>query len=153
MPRIARVDLGGMIQHALGRGNNRNTVFHDRLDYEIMIRLMLRATEAVPMRILAWCLKPNHYHFVLWPHEDGDMGRWLHRLLTSHARRHHLRRGTSGSLWGAVTSPSRSSRAGPNCRSCSTSRGMRSRQPSFPEPRTGAGRAFGNGFTETSLQS
>jgi putative transposase len=25
----------------------------------------------VPMRVLAWCLMPNHFHLVLWPHDQG----------------------------------------------------------------------------------
>ena len=51
------------------------------------------------MRLAAWCLMPNHFHFVLWPREDGDIGRWMHWLLTSHVRRHHKRYGTDGRIW------------------------------------------------------
>lgn len=49
--------------------------------------------------MLAWCLMPNHFHLVMWPHEDGDLSRWMQWLLTSHVRRHHLRYETSGRIW------------------------------------------------------
>jgi putative transposase len=42
---------------------------------------------------------PNHFHFVLWPLEDGDLGRWMHWLMTSHVRRHHAMHGTQGHVW------------------------------------------------------
>ena len=39
------------------------------------------------MRVLAYCLVPNHFHLALWPAKDGDLSRWMHRLLTTHVRR------------------------------------------------------------------
>ncbi len=42
---------------------------------------------------------PNHFHLVLWPHGDGDLGRWMQWLLTSHVRRYHRHRGGSGHVW------------------------------------------------------
>ena len=32
------------------------------------------------MRILSYCLMPNHWHFVLWPESDGDLGRFMQRM-------------------------------------------------------------------------
>jgi hypothetical protein len=26
---------------------------------------------------------PNHFHLVLWPYRDGDLGRWMQWLLTN----------------------------------------------------------------------
>jgi putative transposase len=42
---------------------------------------------------------PNHVHFVLWPRADGDLGRWMQWLMTSHVRRHHRRHHGSGHIW------------------------------------------------------
>jgi len=60
---------------------------------------MRRASERIPMRVLAWCLMPNHVHLVLWPHFDGDLGRWMHWLLTSHVLAHRRRYETIGRIW------------------------------------------------------
>ena len=42
---------------------------------------------------------PNHFHLVLRPHADGDLGRFMQWLLMAHARRYHRHYGTSGHIW------------------------------------------------------
>jgi putative transposase len=83
----------------MSRGNGRATVFHDASDYDAFVELLYRAKKRLPMRVLAWCLMPNHFHLVLLPHRDGDLGRWMHWLLTAHVQRHRWRHGTVGRIW------------------------------------------------------
>lgn len=99
MPRVARSSLGGLCYHVIDRGNGRATVYHDEPDYEAFVSLIGRACEHVPMRVLAYCLMPNHLHFVVWPMGDGDLGRWMHWLLTTHVHAYHRLYGTNGRLW------------------------------------------------------
>lgn len=99
MARTARASKGGICYHVINRGNAQATVFHDPSDYESFIRLFAKACERIPMRILCYCLMPNHFHLVIWPHNDGDMSRWMQWLLTSHVRRYHRLRGSSGRVW------------------------------------------------------
>jgi putative transposase len=51
------------------------------------------------MRLVGFCVMPNHFHAVLWPHNDGDMGTWMQCLLTSHVRGYRKRRRDSGHVW------------------------------------------------------
>ena len=99
MGRTARIAPGGVCYHVMSRGNKRETVFHTAADYDDFVWLMASACERIPMRLLAYCLMPNHFHFVLWPHDTGDMSQWMHWLLTSHVVRYHKKRGTSGRVW------------------------------------------------------
>lgn len=99
MPRSARGPTGGICCHALNRGNARQAVFHDEADYADFLNLMGLACQRTPMRVLAWCLMPNHFHMVLWPHEDGDLARWMQWLATCHVRRYHSRYKGSGHGW------------------------------------------------------
>jgi len=99
MPRTARASKGGICYHVINRGNARSIVYHDSQDYRSFIQLMTKAGDRIPMRILSYCLMPNHFHLVLWPFGDGDISRWMQWLLTSHVRRHHRLRGTSGRIW------------------------------------------------------
>jgi putative transposase len=99
MPRTARAAVGGMCYHVLNRGNARTEVFHKADDYAAFLRLFPLGVERLPMRILAFCLMPNHFHLVLWPHNDGDLGRFMQWLLTSHVRRYHRHYQTSGHVW------------------------------------------------------
>ena len=99
MARTARSVVGGVCYHVINRGNRRATVFHTPADYDGFTALMARASERMPMRILAYCLMPNHFHFVLWPRGDQDTSRWMHWLMTTHVVRYHKAHGTSGRIW------------------------------------------------------
>ena len=99
MPRTARASVGGMWYHALNRGNRREAVFHKPGDYDAFVEAMIDARARVPVDLLGYCLMPNHFHLVLRPHHDGDLGRWMQWLLTTHARRYHRHYGTSGHVW------------------------------------------------------
>ncbi len=48
------------------------------------------------MRLLAYCLLPNHFHLLLWPREDGDLPRFMRRLTMTHTQRWHAHRRTAG---------------------------------------------------------
>ena len=80
-----------MCYHALNRGNRRAVVFHDTEDYGAFVHLFAPASGRVSMRVLAYCLMPNHFHLVLWPRHDGDLSAWMQWLLTSYVR-HYQRR-------------------------------------------------------------
>jgi putative transposase len=102
MPRTARASAGNYCYHVLNRGNARQEVFHKVDDYAAFLRLIAEANDrydGAPMRLLAYCLMPNHFHLVLWPREDGDLSRWMQWLLTSHVRRYHRHYHSSGHVW------------------------------------------------------
>jgi putative transposase len=99
MPRTARASLGGWTYHVLNRGNARAQVFHKPEDYHAFLEMIGEATIRIPMRVLAYCLMPNHFHLALWPHHDGDLSRWMHWLLTTHVRRYLRHYRSSGHVW------------------------------------------------------
>ena len=99
MPRVARAAVGGLVYHVINRGNARGDVFHKPEDFAAFLNLMRQASERLPMRLLAYCLLGNHFHFVLWPHEDGDLSRWMQWLMTAHVRRYHRHYKSSGHVW------------------------------------------------------
>ena len=39
---------------------------------------------------------PNHWHFVVWPREDGELTQFLRRLTHTHTQRWHAHRRTAG---------------------------------------------------------
>ena len=96
MPRTARVAPGGYVFHVLNRGNERRTLFEAEGDYLAFLRVFGETVERVPLKILAWCLMPNHWHLVLWPQKDGELGRFMQRLTTTPVRRWRLYRQSVG---------------------------------------------------------
>ena len=99
MPRTARASVGGVCYHVLNRGNGQTQVYHTDADYQGFVNLIAAGSERLPMRVVAACLMPNHFHLVLWPFCDGDLSRWMQWLMTSHVRRYHRRYGGSGHVW------------------------------------------------------
>ncbi len=77
-----------MVQHVLNRGNGRMKLFHKPADYQAFVDLMGEALDRVKgMRLLGWCLMPNHWHLALWPREDEDLSAFMRWLSNTHVRR------------------------------------------------------------------
>jgi putative transposase len=91
--------VGGLCYHALNRGNGRQQVFFTDGDYHAFLKALGHACQELPMRVLGFCLMPNHFHLVFWPHKDHDLGRWMHWLLNAYVRRYHQHYHSSGHLW------------------------------------------------------
>ena len=96
MPRRLRMDVGGIAYHVLNRRVGRLVMFDKDADYLAFEKVLAEAGGKVPMRLLAYCLMPNHWHLVLWPQEDGYLSRYMQWLTTTHMRRWHAHHGTRG---------------------------------------------------------
>lgn len=96
MPRRPRTATGGYIYHVLNRAVARATVFYKGGDYAAFERVLRQAKDKMPMRLLAYCLMPNHFHLVLWPHHDGELSEFLHWLTLTHTMRWHAHYHNSG---------------------------------------------------------
>lgn len=99
MPRKARIDRGGLCYHVLNRGNERQTVFHNDNEYASFVQLLQRAKRQQDMRVLAFCLMPNHFHLCLWPYHDGDLGRFMQWLMTAHVAQFRKSHPGIGHVW------------------------------------------------------
>jgi putative transposase len=96
MPRRARVTPGGLAYHVLNRTVAGLPLFRKDADYEAFERIMIEAHERHPLRILAWCLMRNHWHFVVWPREEGEVTDYFRWLAHTHAMRWHVAHNTVG---------------------------------------------------------
>src|SRR5689334_18424939 len=96
MPRRARRAPGGVIYHVLNRAVGRMRIFRKHTDYLAFQQVMLQAHERHPIRLLGYCLMPNHFHFVLWPTEDGELSKHMHWLTMTHTQRWRNLRGLVG---------------------------------------------------------
>lgn len=96
MPRPLRTTPGGLVYHVLNRANARRRIFDRDGDYFAFERALAQVQQRIPMRILAWCLMPNHWHLMLWPREDGDLSRYMRLVTLTHTQRWHAHRATTG---------------------------------------------------------
>ena len=96
MGRPKRTDLGGLVYHVLNRANAQMTIFESDADYGAFETVVAAAVERVSMRLLAYCVMPNHWHLVLHPRKDGDLSRFMTWLTLTHTQRWHAHRSTAG---------------------------------------------------------
>jgi len=101
MPRSKRADEAGAIYHTMNRGNLRADLFHKPADYDAFLRLLGEGLEKYPLEIFSIALMPNHWHLVVRPAKDGQMGRFLGWLSATHTLRYraHTRRDYPGHLY------------------------------------------------------
>jgi REP element-mobilizing transposase RayT len=74
-------------------------LFRMDADFEAFERMMAEAHDRQPIRILSYCVLPNHWHFVVWPEKDGQLTYFFRRLAHTHAVRwrvSHATRSTVG---------------------------------------------------------
>jgi putative transposase len=96
MPRAARLAIGGVVYHVLNRAAGRRRIFAEPADYAAFERILSTAQERVEMRLLAYCVMPNHWHLVLWPDKDGALSRFMARVTQIHTQRWHAQCGSAG---------------------------------------------------------
>ena len=64
--------LPGHTYHVYNQGNNRVPIFYEREDYLLFIKKMRKAL--LPhSSILAWCLMPNHFHWLIQINSDYEV--------------------------------------------------------------------------------
>ncbi len=96
MPRGPRIAPGGLIYHVFNRSAGKMHMFRKDADYVAFERVMLEAHERHPIRILSYCILSNHWHFVVWPREDGELSAFFRWLANTHAMRWRVAHRTVG---------------------------------------------------------
>ena len=96
MPRTARIAPGGFVYHVLNRGVGRRRLFDKPADFDAFEEVVRETLAVRPMRVCAYCVLPNHWHFVLWPERDGELAAFMQRLTITHVTRWQKHRGKVG---------------------------------------------------------
>lgn len=96
MPRIRRAIPPHSVLHVVNRGNDRRALFRGPDNYDDFLHLVERTLRQVPLRVLAYALMPNHWHFVVWPAHAKELSQFMHRVTAAHAARVRYETGTIG---------------------------------------------------------
>lgn len=92
MPRQARADAAGQCYHVMARGIERRAIFSDDEDYVDLLERLEVWLRRSGGKCLAWCLMPNHFHFMLLRGER-PLSELMHHVMTGYAvhynHRHH----------------------------------------------------------------
>jgi putative transposase len=74
-------------------------VFRADDDFRCYLALLRRHSVANGMRILAYCLRPNHVHLIAVPRRADSLALTLDRTQSEYALAWNRTRGGSGHLW------------------------------------------------------
>jgi putative transposase len=73
MPRQPRLDLAGLPQHVVQRGNNRQPCFLREQDYRCYIQMLREASQQQNCLVHAYVLMTNHVHLLVTPSLKGAL--------------------------------------------------------------------------------
>jgi putative transposase len=76
-----------MVFHVLNRRVERLPLFKKDDDFNAFEDIIKKTLAHRPMRICAYCLMPNHWHFLLWPEKNEDLARFMQGLTNTHVQR------------------------------------------------------------------
>ena len=98
MPRKARIDAPGALQHIIFRGIEKKPIFRDDCDRDRFIERLGRLLLMTTTSCYAWALMPNHVHLLL---RTGLMplATVMRRLLTGYAQHFNRRHKRCGHLF------------------------------------------------------
>ncbi|MDP3792470.1 MAG: transposase [bacterium] len=87
MPRSPRIIEADEIYHVLNRSNAKVRIFETDKDYLAFEKVLFEAKEKYPIRILSYCIMPNHWHFVMQSEKDNDLPTFMRWLTQTHTQR------------------------------------------------------------------
>ena len=99
MPRSRRIIYPGYPHHITHRGNGGQVIFFNEGDKQYYLSLLAHYSATFDCRILGYCLMMNHVHLVITPDEYDNLGRCMHGVAFSYARRFNKINQRGGHLW------------------------------------------------------
>lgn len=99
MPRSTRLDLPGVAQHVIQRGNNRQSCFLHDGDRRHYLGALREASLRYDCAIHAYVLMDNHVHLLMTPAQVGGLSRLMQLLGRNYVRYLNDRVGRTGTLW------------------------------------------------------
>jgi REP element-mobilizing transposase RayT len=98
MPRKARIDMPGLLQHVIVRGIEKSKIFFNDDDRQIFLARFSSLLEETATDCFAWALLGNHFHLLLRCNRI-ELSNVMRRLLTSYAINFNHRHSRSGHLF------------------------------------------------------
>jgi putative transposase len=91
--------LPGVPCHITQRGVDRRETFSSDADRLTYLQLVWQNLKEAEVRILGWCLMPNHVHLVAIPGREDSLAVLLRRAHGRYAQYYNARVGRNGHLW------------------------------------------------------
>ncbi len=99
MARLPRIVVPRYPHHIVQRGNNREKIFLDSVDYEMYLSFLSKYSEDKGATIFAYCLMPNHVHLMVRPSEKEALAKMMQGITLCYTKYFNGKNGRTGRLW------------------------------------------------------
>jgi len=85
--------------HLYNRGAHKVTIFREEDNYYFVLNRIKRYLQQFELTMIAYCLLPNHYHFLIKQRHDHPAGLLPQRVFNSYSKAYNHRYDHSGTLF------------------------------------------------------
>ena len=99
MARLARFSVIGYPHQVTQRGNYEQPVFEEEADFRRYLGWLRSYADRYKIEVWAYCLMPNHVHYVCIPKAEDALSRGFNALHMKYAQYFHGKKRVTGHLW------------------------------------------------------
>ena len=99
MARLPRLNLAGIPQHIVQRGNNRQVCFFSEQDYTAYLYTLKEYSQKYKVDVHSYVLMTNHVHLLLTPKDANGVSRLMQSLGRYYVRYINQVYSRTGTLW------------------------------------------------------
>jgi REP element-mobilizing transposase RayT len=85
--------------HIYNRGCNKENIFFNPENYIYLLRKIQNTRHKYGATLLAYCLMPNHYHFLARQESERPLSDWIQTLFNGYTQAINKQQGRSGTLF------------------------------------------------------
>ncbi|MFH1354847.1 MAG: transposase [Candidatus Omnitrophota bacterium] len=99
MPRTARITVENACYHIITRGNQKQCVFGETVDYEMYLSILNKYKKRFKFKLYSFCLMPNHVHLIVEIKETFKLNKIMRGLNLSYTLYFNAKYKKVGHLW------------------------------------------------------
>jgi putative transposase len=99
MPYRGDAFTQGQYYHLYNRGAGKGKIFFNDGNYQYLLRLVKEYYQKYGATVIAYCLMPNHYHFLLRQETDILLSKFMQVLFNGYVQALNLQQGRTGTLF------------------------------------------------------
>ena len=89
----------GMYYHIYNRGTGKTTLFQEPTNYQFVTEKLKKYSRENQVTVIAFCLMPNHYHFMVRQDGDKEAGNIPQSVFNSYSKAYNKKYSRSGTLF------------------------------------------------------
>jgi len=99
MPYRGDAFVQGQYYHIYNRGAGKAKIFFNDGNYQYLLRLIKEYAPKFGVAVIAYCLMPNHYHFLFRQETETLLSKFMQVLFNAYVQALNLQQGRTGTLF------------------------------------------------------